>query len=459
MSGGVDFWIDAVCINQADTSERNHQVRLMRDIYSQAEEVIAWLGPSNSESDFLLDFLNNASVNLEIFSKFASYDEYLKTLFSEHDTRDKLDKLSVAFADLDARDYWCRIWIVQEIHLASRVVFWVGHRHINGLLLRLSLHDIEQYSTRFRSGTMQSIVTAIGTNEYTNLEDCIRKFGNLECQDSLDKVYALLGMVKQETHDVATLEVKYENSTEELFARTMTYCMPKCPMDFALHLGSLLGVNVYSRNKGRWWLPVRGRQRSLTSGHAVGMCLHSSGFLAELDFVSNTLPTSPVQYITPHAQTGQNRGHESRCDPKPTSPTSVFMHKDASRGDLVFSIDAPRVVTLTRTFFPQPFKHGISVSAELSGPLKLSSVHLGCILDLSVQDWVKDVEILQILLEQLGLLEAFCRASRLSIEIRAGRRILQVSTQTDALMNYAFSLETSAKAYHARRRTRPGAET
>ncbi|KUJ13322.1 HET-domain-containing protein, partial [Mollisia scopiformis] len=38
------IWIDALCINQKDVKERNHQVAQMGKIYSQASRVIAWLG-------------------------------------------------------------------------------------------------------------------------------------------------------------------------------------------------------------------------------------------------------------------------------------------------------------------------------------------------------------------------------------------------------------------------------
>lgn len=33
---GMLFWIDAICINQQDLAERNHQVSLMRQIYEQS---------------------------------------------------------------------------------------------------------------------------------------------------------------------------------------------------------------------------------------------------------------------------------------------------------------------------------------------------------------------------------------------------------------------------------------
>ncbi|KAF2836992.1 HET-domain-containing protein, partial [Patellaria atrata CBS 101060] len=38
------YWIDALCINQADMEEKSHQIALMGRIYSVAESVIVWLG-------------------------------------------------------------------------------------------------------------------------------------------------------------------------------------------------------------------------------------------------------------------------------------------------------------------------------------------------------------------------------------------------------------------------------
>jgi hypothetical protein len=38
------LWLDALCINQADTLEKEQHVRLMGEIYPKAGDVIAWLG-------------------------------------------------------------------------------------------------------------------------------------------------------------------------------------------------------------------------------------------------------------------------------------------------------------------------------------------------------------------------------------------------------------------------------
>ncbi|KAF2489606.1 hypothetical protein BU16DRAFT_424386, partial [Lophium mytilinum] len=38
------LWIDQLCINQTDISERSSQVQLMGTIYTHASRVIMWLG-------------------------------------------------------------------------------------------------------------------------------------------------------------------------------------------------------------------------------------------------------------------------------------------------------------------------------------------------------------------------------------------------------------------------------
>ena len=41
------YWIDAICINQVDISERGDHVAIMRIIYHRAVHVIAWIGPDD----------------------------------------------------------------------------------------------------------------------------------------------------------------------------------------------------------------------------------------------------------------------------------------------------------------------------------------------------------------------------------------------------------------------------
>ncbi|KAG2420071.1 hypothetical protein HFD88_004869 [Aspergillus terreus] len=45
------FWVDQVCINQQDDKEKNHQVGMMRQIYTRSRRVITYLGPSGPEME------------------------------------------------------------------------------------------------------------------------------------------------------------------------------------------------------------------------------------------------------------------------------------------------------------------------------------------------------------------------------------------------------------------------
>lgn len=51
------FWADAICINQRDSDEKAHQVKLMRVIFAKATAVCAWLYHSVQAGDSSLDSL------------------------------------------------------------------------------------------------------------------------------------------------------------------------------------------------------------------------------------------------------------------------------------------------------------------------------------------------------------------------------------------------------------------
>lgn len=42
------FWVDSVCINQADVRGRNYQIPLMRSIYPKAAEVLVYVNETKN---------------------------------------------------------------------------------------------------------------------------------------------------------------------------------------------------------------------------------------------------------------------------------------------------------------------------------------------------------------------------------------------------------------------------
>ena len=49
-NGVLHLWVDAVCINKEDLSEKNQQIPLMGSIYKRAREVIALVGLEEDDS-------------------------------------------------------------------------------------------------------------------------------------------------------------------------------------------------------------------------------------------------------------------------------------------------------------------------------------------------------------------------------------------------------------------------
>ena len=54
------IWVDAVCINQEDKQEKEHQIQSMAKIYANASRVIVWLGERANNSDVALEAIRAA---------------------------------------------------------------------------------------------------------------------------------------------------------------------------------------------------------------------------------------------------------------------------------------------------------------------------------------------------------------------------------------------------------------
>lgn len=76
------LWIDALCINQSQVSERNHQVGMMEDIYSQAECVIVWLGRCSKEQRVRLEDFFSASTCSDQKLRFQPFKRHAMTALS-----------------------------------------------------------------------------------------------------------------------------------------------------------------------------------------------------------------------------------------------------------------------------------------------------------------------------------------------------------------------------------------
>ena len=127
------FWIDAICIDQSSHAERNHQVGLMRTIYLQATHVVVWLGEGDLRSDLAIDYITG---------RVDSGRHYESSPASPAELR-------LAVQELLEREYWSRVWIIQEVMLARDIVFLCGPR-------RFTRDQIDRIRREEKAGKLSS---------------------------------------------------------------------------------------------------------------------------------------------------------------------------------------------------------------------------------------------------------------------------------------------------------------
>ncbi|TRX98003.1 hypothetical protein FHL15_001213 [Xylaria flabelliformis] len=128
----LHLWIDAICINQTDLSERNQQVALMSRIYRQANAVAVWLGgeddPTQDAMQILCLLAEKSLQGPEIFNRIRSsgmsiLDESTYRVLGL--PRINLRQWIALYAFM-SRSWFTRAWIVQEVCLAQTIMLLCG---------------------------------------------------------------------------------------------------------------------------------------------------------------------------------------------------------------------------------------------------------------------------------------------------------------------------------------------
>jgi hypothetical protein len=93
------LWIDAICINQKDTAERNEQVKQMGKIYKFAERVIVWLGPEFPSSKLTMSTLEFLGRQVELTK---DYNRFRSPSCDEPDWNNSMHPLPYSVETLEA---------------------------------------------------------------------------------------------------------------------------------------------------------------------------------------------------------------------------------------------------------------------------------------------------------------------------------------------------------------------
>jgi hypothetical protein len=120
------LWVDALCIKQDDVEERNHQVELMRLIFTRCEYAFSWLGKADEDSDLAMDCIAKIA---RLTSKAAGTRRCIQNLTKENPFCEVGPW--VAIHRLFRRDFWSRVWIFQELVLPKNLVVGCGSKSLS----------------------------------------------------------------------------------------------------------------------------------------------------------------------------------------------------------------------------------------------------------------------------------------------------------------------------------------
>ncbi|KAK5688839.1 hypothetical protein LTS10_000817 [Elasticomyces elasticus] len=197
-------WVDSLCNNQNNTAEKTRQISQMGRIFYQARKVVVWLGPAYSDSDVAMEAIANYAALYQNARKQAKF-------WSEVS--------GIAVIRLSQRAYWTRLWVLQELILAQRIILLCGQRQVDwsaSLNLMTAMSRMPQlrnnerntdYQAIVRSPAMSLIEQSMRPLDYTLWE---LMFANrtLKYSEPRDRVFALLGVAA--VQDLATIVPNYK---------------------------------------------------------------------------------------------------------------------------------------------------------------------------------------------------------------------------------------------------------
>jgi hypothetical protein len=187
--GAITIWVDAICINQSDDSEKASQIGLMEQIYTWASTAYIWLGPGDERSERAIKGLRRLSQTQRVTSvgmpwidprgrprsvtgdvvrssisiaafRYTSFFRFLWIeLGIQRFLRRRIPRLQQFFGAADLvylldRPWLQRVWTFQEVILSSNPVIVCGGHSISWRQLHQGLDYVGSKENRVRLGIL-----------------------------------------------------------------------------------------------------------------------------------------------------------------------------------------------------------------------------------------------------------------------------------------------------------------
>ncbi|CAD6447540.1 a5565455-822b-4b0f-a687-8fc7c20c702a, partial [Sclerotinia trifoliorum] len=180
------IWVDSICINQEDNTEKSRQIQLMAKIFGQANRVIVYLGEAADDSDQALEGI-----------RVAAESDSPNIIVNEMDRRLILELLK--------RPWFQRIWVLQEVGLARQILIMCGSAMVDGYAFSLGFSRIFYEDDSDLPNLIRPVIYlirgatfrpkhSVSPSGALSLGELIDMYHNHMATKRHDKIYALLSM-------------------------------------------------------------------------------------------------------------------------------------------------------------------------------------------------------------------------------------------------------------------------
>lgn len=208
VEGKIVLWIDAICINQTDFTERSQQVAIMKDVYSQANRVVVWLGDGNEVTQKCIRAIKTISDRYEGSSKNITTEQATKELHNPLMMDDHFHHWFLDNFPIFDLPWFRRTWVIQEAFNAKAVVVRCGLDVLNWqTLLRVNrcMRRLRLWKNSVHKGVLPPLfgdLLDLSQKEGTlgqferspnmGILEILIKALDLDATDPRDKIFAML---------------------------------------------------------------------------------------------------------------------------------------------------------------------------------------------------------------------------------------------------------------------------
>lgn len=125
------LWVDAICIDQSNIPERNSQVKLMRDIYEKAKEVLIWLGKEEDNSTDGFELIKQLEHVAAIDTALGVHRNLWEWDNDHRGLPITTEQVWYDTFKIIKRPWFYRSWIIQEVAVASKATVICGKSSVD----------------------------------------------------------------------------------------------------------------------------------------------------------------------------------------------------------------------------------------------------------------------------------------------------------------------------------------